>query len=49
MGCACVSNVDDFVDNSVTADRSAGIDGVHVVDAAANSELFDNPDAHVGG
>lgn len=41
--------MDDLVDDSVTANGSAGVNGMDVVDAAANGVLLDNSDAHFGG
>lgn len=49
VGRAGVSNMDDLVDDSVTANGSAGVNGMDVVDAAANGVLLDNSDAHFGG
>lgn len=53
VGCARISNMDDFVLNRMAANGSAGIYCVDVVDAAANCVLLDNSNAHfadvVGG
>jgi hypothetical protein len=46
---ACVSDLNDFVCNSMLSVRSAGIHTVNVIDAAANGILFDNSDAHSVG
>lgn len=49
VGGAGVANVDDLVRHRVAANCSAGIDGVHMVDAAADGVLLDDTDAHFGG
>lgn len=49
VGGASVANVDDLVGHRVAANCSAGIDGVHMVDAAADGVLLDDTNAHFGG
>jgi hypothetical protein len=44
-----VSDLDDFVCYSVLSIRSAGIHSVNMIDAAANSVLLDDSNAHCAG
>jgi len=43
-----VSDLNDFVCNSVLSVRDAGINSVNVIDATANRVLLNDSDAHVG-
>ena len=47
----CVANEDFLGSDGMipTPIRGTGVDGMAVVDAAANRITFDNPDTHVGG
>ena len=46
--CASVANVNDFVAYSMLTISGTGINGVSIVNAAADCEFLDDTDTHVG-